>query len=114
LTEVETLDLSPAGGVYRTTYGPAFFEVLKRLPASTQFVACLNLGNDSLEIASTQAQAAVEALGSQLYALECASRRAAGAWLSSSETSALTRRAPSCSRQRGLLQSQSCTSDGSA
>lgn len=73
LEVVEVLDLSPSGGVYRTTYGPKFFDVLKRLPDSTQFIACLNFGNDSLEIASAQAQAAVDSLGSQLYALECAS-----------------------------------------
>lgn len=75
LASVEELDLSPTGGVYRTTYGPAWFEALKRLPASTQFVACLNFGNSSLEIASAQAEAAVRELGSQLYALECTSLR---------------------------------------
>lgn len=70
LSTVETLDLSSSGGIYRTTYGPGFFAALDLLPDSTQVVMCLNFGNDSLDIAGAQAQAAVDKLGSRLVALE--------------------------------------------
>lgn len=77
LSSVETLTLSSSGGIYRTTYGPAFFDSLKLLPQTTEFVLCLNFGNDTLEIAADQATAGVQELGGRLVALEsecCAAR----------------------------------------
>ncbi|KAK4623620.1 Beta-glucuronidase [Fulvia fulva] len=51
---------SPAGGVYRTTVGPAYYESWSNFPNGTDFVSTLNFGNDSLDIARDMAVASVE------------------------------------------------------
>ncbi|KAF2720165.1 glycoside hydrolase family 79 protein [Polychaeton citri CBS 116435] len=48
------------GGVYRTTFGPAFYQSWNNFPASTRFVSTLNFGNDSLDIARDLAVASVK------------------------------------------------------
>ncbi|KZO93539.1 glycoside hydrolase family 79 protein [Calocera viscosa TUFC12733] len=72
LPKVQTV-LNPrqTGGIYRTTYGPVFFQSLALLDNRTQFVFDLNFGNDSLDIALSEAQAAFQAVpASQLWAFE--------------------------------------------
>ncbi|EJU02041.1 hypothetical protein DACRYDRAFT_22427 [Dacryopinax primogenitus] len=70
IPEIE-LDESSTGGIYRTTYGPGYFSTLSLLDNRTQFVFGLNFGNNSLDIALTEAQAAYAAIpASQLWALE--------------------------------------------
>ncbi|EDR03121.1 glycoside hydrolase family 79 protein [Laccaria bicolor S238N-H82] len=66
----EVRTLSPAGAVWRTTWGPSFLESLNLLPASSKIIMDVNLLNNSYEIASNQASAAVQALGSKLDAIE--------------------------------------------
>ncbi|KAJ7157006.1 hypothetical protein C8R43DRAFT_883719 [Mycena crocata] len=61
------------GAIYRTTYGPAFYESFAAFPAGTRFTIPLNFGNDSLEIAQAQAQAAVRYIKDwerRIFALE--------------------------------------------
>ncbi|KAJ7172218.1 hypothetical protein C8R46DRAFT_947166 [Mycena filopes] len=48
------------GAIYRTTWGPAFYESFSAFPSGTRFTVPLNFGNDSFEIASAEARAAVE------------------------------------------------------
>ena len=62
--------LSPAGAVYHTTWGPSFLKSLNLLPASSKVIMDINLLNNSYEIASNQASAVVQALGSKLDAFE--------------------------------------------
>ncbi|KAL7415167.1 hypothetical protein BDY24DRAFT_432182 [Mrakia frigida] len=50
--------LSTAGAIYRTTYGPSFFDTFSSFPEGTKFVIPLNLGNDSYQIAEDAATAA--------------------------------------------------------
>lgn len=52
--------VSPSGGVYRTTVGPAYYESWSNFPEETKFVSTLNLGNDSLKIAQDMAVASVK------------------------------------------------------
>ncbi|KAJ7685454.1 hypothetical protein DFH06DRAFT_1264692 [Mycena polygramma] len=47
------------GAIYRTTWGPAFYESFTAFPRGTRFTVPLNFGNDSFAIASAQAAAAV-------------------------------------------------------
>ncbi|KAL5525513.1 hypothetical protein ACEPAG_6849 [Sanghuangporus baumii] len=64
------LDQSPSGGIYRTTYGPAFFESLYNFPNTSRFVWDVNLGNDSVDIAQDQIEAGIDYLGwDRIYAL---------------------------------------------
>ncbi|EDR01521.1 glycoside hydrolase family 79 protein [Laccaria bicolor S238N-H82] len=70
LTGSQILGLSLAGGVYRTTYGPSFFDTINLMPPSTKVILDLNLLNNSYEVAYNQAAAAVQYLGSRLDALE--------------------------------------------
>ncbi|KAJ6525730.1 hypothetical protein B0H19DRAFT_589203 [Mycena capillaripes] len=48
------------GAIYRTTWGPAFYQSFSAFPKGTRFTVPLNFGNDSFGIASEQAAAAVE------------------------------------------------------
>ncbi|KZT52421.1 glycoside hydrolase family 79 protein [Calocera cornea HHB12733] len=65
------LDESSTGGIYRTTYGPGYLESLALLDNRTQFVFDLNFGNNSLDIALAEAQAAFQTVPSgQLWAFE--------------------------------------------
>ncbi|KAG9088534.1 hypothetical protein FRC06_001979 [Ceratobasidium sp. 370] len=54
--------ISETGGIYRTTYGPEFYKSFSNFASSTKFTVTLNLGNDSLNIARDQAQAAYKYL----------------------------------------------------
>ncbi|KAJ7444823.1 hypothetical protein FB451DRAFT_1104514, partial [Mycena latifolia] len=47
------------GAIYRTTWGPAFYESFASFPSGTRFTVPFNFGNDSLEIALAEATAAV-------------------------------------------------------
>ncbi|KAF7311470.1 Glycoside hydrolase family 79 protein [Mycena kentingensis (nom. inval.)] len=59
------------GVIYRTTYGPAFYESFRAFPDGTRFTVPLNFGNDSLEIALEQARAAVRYVeGEKIFAFE--------------------------------------------
>ncbi|KAK5122907.1 hypothetical protein LTR85_003472 [Meristemomyces frigidus] len=53
-------DTSAAGGVYRTTVGPVYYESWSNFPHGTKFVSTLNFQNDSLEIALDMAVASVK------------------------------------------------------
>ncbi|KAI0342826.1 hypothetical protein BDW22DRAFT_1357353 [Trametopsis cervina] len=58
-----TLIESTSGGIYRTTFGPAIYESLLVFPNSTQFVATVNLGNNTIEIARDEIAAAIKYIG---------------------------------------------------
>ncbi|KAI5362579.1 Putative glycoside hydrolase, family 5, glycoside hydrolase superfamily, beta-glucuronidase [Septoria linicola] len=49
-----------AGGVYRTTVGPAYYESWSNFPEGTDFVSTLNFGNESLDIARDMAVASIK------------------------------------------------------
>ncbi|KAJ7709588.1 hypothetical protein B0H17DRAFT_998910 [Mycena rosella] len=55
---VRTTD-NVTGAIYRTTWGPAFYESFAAFPGGTRFTVPLNFGNDSLAIALAEAIAAV-------------------------------------------------------
>lgn len=60
-----------AGGIYRTTYGPAWFESLGVFPDSSPIVVTVNLGNDTIEIARDQLAAHIANIGwDRIRALE--------------------------------------------
>lgn len=64
-------DLSPTGGIYRTIYGPDFFQSHHNFPNTSLFVVDANLGNNSVEIAQGEIIAAIEHLGwDRIYSLE--------------------------------------------
>ncbi|KAI0049736.1 glycoside hydrolase family 79 protein [Auriscalpium vulgare] len=54
---------SSAGGVYRTNFGPAYYESLNVFPNSTMFVINVNLGNETIKIARDELAAALEYIG---------------------------------------------------
>ncbi|KAJ7137661.1 hypothetical protein C8R44DRAFT_607044 [Mycena epipterygia] len=56
---VRTTD-NATGAIYRTTWGPAFYESFAAFPSGTRFTVPLNFGNDSLKIALDEAKAAVQ------------------------------------------------------
>ncbi|KAJ3478603.1 hypothetical protein NLI96_g9644 [Meripilus lineatus] len=58
---IDTNDQS--GAIFRTTFGPAFYESMNAFPKS-RIIVDLNLGNNTLEIARDEMQAALEFLGS--------------------------------------------------
>lgn len=59
------------GGIYRTTYGPAWFESLLAWPKSSLVVIDANLGNDTISIARDQFAAHIKAIGwDRIRALE--------------------------------------------
>ncbi|KAF8509442.1 hypothetical protein JB92DRAFT_514731 [Gautieria morchelliformis] len=65
------LDLSSSGGIFRTTYGPQFFESYATFPETSLVVVDVNLGNSSIDIARTEIQAAVDHLGwDRIYSIE--------------------------------------------
>lgn len=51
---------SDEGGVYRTTFGPAYYQSWDNFPKGTKFTSTLNFGNDSLDIARDMAVASVK------------------------------------------------------
>ncbi|CAL1716179.1 unnamed protein product [Somion occarium] len=57
------LDESPAGGIFRTTFGPAWYESLEAFPDSSLIVVTVNLGNDTIQFARDEIQAAIEHIG---------------------------------------------------
>ncbi|TCD65236.1 hypothetical protein EIP91_002944 [Steccherinum ochraceum] len=65
------LDMSPSGGIYRTTYGPAWFESLDVFSDSSPIVVTVNLGNDTISIARDQLATHIKTIGwSRIRALE--------------------------------------------
>lgn len=70
------------GGIYRTTYGPDFYQSFRNFPGDTKFVIPLNFGNNTLEIALDQANAAAKYVPhGKVLAFECASPYLRGAFL---------------------------------
>lgn len=59
-----------AGGVYRTTVGPAYYHSWDNFPEGTQFVSTLNFGNDSLPIAEGMAVASAKYQGDKILYFE--------------------------------------------
>lgn len=57
------LSLSPSQGIWRTTYGPAYFESYLIFPNTSRFILDVNLGNDSVAIAQQQIEAGFKYLG---------------------------------------------------
>ncbi|CAE6523860.1 unnamed protein product [Rhizoctonia solani] len=57
------LSLSPSQGIWRTTYGPAYFESYLVFPNTSRFILDVNLGNDSVAIAQSQIEAGIKYLG---------------------------------------------------
>ncbi|KAF9875040.1 hypothetical protein CkaCkLH20_07306 [Colletotrichum karsti] len=51
---------SAAGGVWRTTVGPGYYESWNNFPEGTKFISTLNFGNESLEIAKGLAVASTK------------------------------------------------------
>ncbi|KAH8112653.1 hypothetical protein DFH11DRAFT_1784002 [Phellopilus nigrolimitatus] len=65
------LDESSSGGIFRSTFGPAFYESLSIFPNTTRFVVNVNLGNNSVDIAQAEIEAAIKYLGwDRIYSLE--------------------------------------------
>ncbi|KIJ37551.1 glycoside hydrolase family 79 protein, partial [Sphaerobolus stellatus SS14] len=65
------VDLSASGGIFRSTYGPDFFQSHAVFPNSTRFIVDVNLGNNSINIAHDQIQASIAHLGwNRIYALQ--------------------------------------------
>ncbi|KAI0065099.1 hypothetical protein BV25DRAFT_1822212 [Artomyces pyxidatus] len=65
------LDESSAGGIYRTIFGPTFYESLNVFPNSTRFVVDVNLENDTIKFARDEIAAAIEHIGwDRIRALE--------------------------------------------
>ena len=66
------VNMRQTGGIYRTTYGPEFYKSFSNFASSTKFTVPLNLGNDTLDIALDQAQAAYRYLNhDKIWAFEC-------------------------------------------
>ncbi|KZT29970.1 glycoside hydrolase family 79 protein [Neolentinus lepideus HHB14362 ss-1] len=64
-------DESPSGGIWRTTYGPAYYESLSVFPISSKIVVDVNLGNNTVQFARDEIQAAVRYIGwDRIRALE--------------------------------------------
>ncbi|EUC53696.1 glycoside hydrolase family 79 protein [Rhizoctonia solani AG-3 Rhs1AP] len=57
------LSLSTSQGIWRTTYGPAYFESYLVFPKTSRFILDVNLGNDSITIAQNQIEAGIKYLG---------------------------------------------------
>ncbi|CAE6425869.1 unnamed protein product [Rhizoctonia solani] len=65
------LSLSPSQGIWRTTYGPAYFESYLVFPKTSRFILDVNLGNDSLAIAQGQIEAGIKYLGwDRIFAIQ--------------------------------------------
>ncbi|KAK7691054.1 hypothetical protein QCA50_006157 [Cerrena zonata] len=59
----QILDESSSGGIFRTTFGPAWYESLGVFPDSSPIVVTVNLGNNTIELARDEIQAAIEHIG---------------------------------------------------
>ncbi|OLN82011.1 Beta-glucuronidase 4 [Colletotrichum chlorophyti] len=57
---------SPEGGVWRTTVGPNYFKSWDNFPEDTRFIATLNFGNESLDIARDLAVASTTYQGDKI------------------------------------------------
>ncbi|KDQ57014.1 glycoside hydrolase family 79 protein [Jaapia argillacea MUCL 33604] len=65
------LDESPAGGIYRTVFGPAYYESFAVFPNTSRYVIDVNLGNNTIQYARDEIQAAIDYIGwDKIYALE--------------------------------------------
>ncbi|KAG8773777.1 hypothetical protein FRC12_002318 [Ceratobasidium sp. 428] len=65
------LTLSASQGIYRTTYGPAYFESYLIFPSTSRFILDVNLGNDSVAIAQKQIEAGFKYLGKdRIYSIQ--------------------------------------------
>ncbi|KZV99803.1 hypothetical protein EXIGLDRAFT_723870 [Exidia glandulosa HHB12029] len=64
---------SPTGGIYKTIFGPAYFEALNVFPNSTRVTWSVNLGNNTVGFAQAGIKAALEHIGlksGRLFAFE--------------------------------------------
>lgn len=65
------LTLSASQGIYRTTYGPAYFESYLIFPDTSRFILDVNLGNNSIAIAQNQIEAGIKYLGwDRIFAIQ--------------------------------------------
>ncbi|KAG8682082.1 hypothetical protein FRC08_015200, partial [Ceratobasidium sp. 394] len=65
------LTLSASQGIYRTTYGPAYFESYLIFPKTSRFILDVNLGNESIAIAENQIKAGLKYLGKdRIYSIQ--------------------------------------------
>ncbi|KAI0259905.1 hypothetical protein BC834DRAFT_926115 [Gloeopeniophorella convolvens] len=65
------LSESSAGGIYRSTFGPALYESLNVFPNSSKFVVDLNMGNNTISIARDELAAGIQYIGwDRIRALE--------------------------------------------
>ncbi|KAG9102595.1 hypothetical protein FRC06_001675 [Ceratobasidium sp. 370] len=65
------LTLSASQGIYRTTYGPAYFESYLIFPNTSRFILDVNLGNNSIAIAQNQIEAGFKYLGKdRIYSIQ--------------------------------------------
>ncbi|KAG8678207.1 hypothetical protein FRC08_017973, partial [Ceratobasidium sp. 394] len=65
------LTLSASQGIYRTTYGPAYFESYLIFPNTSRFILDVNLGNNSIAIAQHQIEAGFKYLGKdRIYSIQ--------------------------------------------
>ncbi|KAI0784579.1 glycoside hydrolase superfamily [Abortiporus biennis] len=65
------LDESPTGGIYKTTFGPAYYESLGIFPDSSLVVVDVNLGNNTVSFARDEIAAAIQYIGwDRIRALE--------------------------------------------
>ncbi|CDO76896.1 Glycoside Hydrolase Family 79 protein [Trametes cinnabarina] len=65
------LDESPTGGIYKSTFGPAFFDFLDVFPKSTRVLWSVNLGNNTIGFAQAGIKAAIKYIGwDRLFAFE--------------------------------------------
>ncbi|KAG8712198.1 hypothetical protein FRC08_014902, partial [Ceratobasidium sp. 394] len=59
------LTLSDSLQIYRTTYGPAYFESYGVFPDTSRFILNVNLKNDSVKIAQREIEAGIKYLGEE-------------------------------------------------
>ncbi|EJD40230.1 hypothetical protein AURDEDRAFT_91104 [Auricularia subglabra TFB-10046 SS5] len=71
LKDAIQLVTSASGGIYKTVFGPAYFEALNVFPNSSRITWSVNLGNNTVGFAQAGVKAAVEHIGwKRLFALE--------------------------------------------
>ncbi|KAI0667963.1 hypothetical protein C8Q78DRAFT_1051225 [Trametes maxima] len=58
-----TLAQSATGGIYKTTFGPEFFEFLGTFPNSSRVLWSVNLGNNTIGFAQAGIKAAIQHIG---------------------------------------------------
>ncbi|KAH7102030.1 hypothetical protein BKA62DRAFT_617976 [Auriculariales sp. MPI-PUGE-AT-0066] len=84
LTTDVQLVTSQSGGIYKTVFGPSYFEGLDVFGNSSRITFSVNLGNNTIGFAQAGAKAAVEKIGwKRLYALELGNEADHYSWGSS-------------------------------